>query len=187
MQMFFQRDFMVWKLSVIPYIYTILYLSVHMKKGFTLIEMVIVLLVIGILMAATMRFWSNRIVDLKAQSLKEQFVGYYNDLYSQNMTSSFRDGTKYQQLTIGFASGTWYQINQGAFVFDPKLSSLTFRELIVDGDAVATVNLNFTPYILGCSFSGHIFSFQAYVPENGKQYCFEIASETCKLIEQRCE
>lgn len=71
-----------------------------MKKAFTLIEMTIVLLVIGILMAATMRFGSNRIVDLKAQSIKEQFAGRYNDLYSQNMTSSFRNGQKYEKMTI---------------------------------------------------------------------------------------
>ena len=71
-----------------------------MKKAFTLIEMVIVLVIIGILMAATMRFGSNRIVDLKAQSIKEQFVGWYNEIYSQNMTSSFRDGKKYQRLTV---------------------------------------------------------------------------------------
>jgi prepilin-type N-terminal cleavage/methylation domain-containing protein len=83
-----------------------------MKKGFTLIEMMIVLVIIGILMAATMRFGSGRIVDLKAQSLKEQFVGYYNEIYSQNMTSSFRDGKKYQVLTISFGSGTWYQVDQ---------------------------------------------------------------------------
>jgi len=75
-----------------------------MKKGFTLIEMVIVLVVIGILMAATMKFGSGRIVDLKAQSLKEDFIGWYNEIYSQNMTSSFRDGIKYTTLTVGFQS-----------------------------------------------------------------------------------
>jgi prepilin-type N-terminal cleavage/methylation domain-containing protein len=82
-----------------------------MKKGFTLLEMVIVLLVIGILMAATMRFGSGRIVDLKAQSIKEQFVGYYNDLYSQNMTSSFRDGQKYQTLTVVLTTGIYYLLD----------------------------------------------------------------------------
>ena len=112
--------------------------------------MLIVLVIIGILMAATMRFGSGRIVDLKAQSLKEQFVGYYNDLYSQNMTSSFRDGKKYKTLTVTFESGTWYQIDQGPFVVDPKLSSLTFRQFMLDDQSVGSVMLQFTPYILGC-------------------------------------
>ena len=157
-----------------------------MKKAFTLIEMTIVLLVIGILMAATMRFWSNRIVDLKAQSLKEQFVGRYNDLYSQNMTSSFRNGQKYQQLAIGFGSGVWYQIDSGVFVSDAKLYGLVFRSFMIDDNETTSVNLSFAPYVLGCSFAWSLFSFQVFVPENGKQYCFEIPSETCKLIETKC-
>ncbi|MEI7557408.1 MAG: type II secretion system protein [bacterium] len=44
------------------------------KKGFTLIEMLIVIVVVSILMTAVMRFGSSRISDLKAQSLKEEFV-----------------------------------------------------------------------------------------------------------------
>lgn len=155
--------------------------------------MVIVLLIVGILMAATMRFGSNRIVDLKAQSIKEQFVGYYNDIYGQNMTSSFRDGKKYKTLTISFQSGMWYQVDFNAPVVEPKLSSLTFRELMVDDQTTDIVALQFTPYMLWCPITssqwttGNIFSFQTYVPENGKQYCFEILSETCKLIETRCK
>ena len=99
-------------------------------------------------MAATMKFGSNRIVDLKAQSIKEQFVGYYNELYGQNMTSSFRDGKKYQQLVVSFESGMWYQIDQGPFVVEPKLSSLTFRGLILDDQSTNHINLVFVPYTL---------------------------------------
>lgn len=99
-----------------------------MKRGFTLIEMMIVLLVVGILMAATMRFGSNRIVDLKAQSIKEQFVGYYNDIYSQNMTSSFRDGKKYQTLTVVMTTGIYYIVDTLA-TMDSKLPNLEIRNL----------------------------------------------------------
>lgn len=159
---------------------------VLIKSGFTLVEMVIVLLVIGVLMTATMRFGSGRIVDLKAQSLKEQFVGRYNDLYNQNMTSSFRDGTKYQQLTIGFGSGTWYQVDTSAPISGSKLDGLVFRSFVIDEDEASSVSLSFAPYMLGCSFEWSLFSFQVFVPENGKQYCFEIPSETCKLIETKC-
>lgn len=163
-----------------------------MKKGFTLIEMMVVIVIIGILMAATMKFWSGRITDLKAQSLKEDFIWWYNEIYSQNMTSSFRDGVKYSTLSIGFQSWTWYQINWWAPVLADKLSSITFRSLMIDGKSTDIAYLHYLPYTLGCSITssrwdtGDMFSLQVYVPENGKQYCFEITSETCKLIETRC-
>ncbi len=163
-----------------------------MKKGFTLIEIVIVLVVIGILMAATMRFGSGRIVDLKAQSLKEDFVGYYNEIYNQNMTSSYRDQKHYQGLTMSFNSGMSFQIDDNPVLVAPHISVLTFRGLILDTQTVSSsVQIQLVPYILWCILSsqgitGNIFSFQLYVPQNDKQYCFEIKSETCKLVEIRC-
>lgn len=75
-----------------------------MKKAFTLIEMVVVLVVIGILMGITMKFGSNRIVDLRAQSLKDKFVDSYNIIQSQNLASSYHLNTRYTTLTLTFAT-----------------------------------------------------------------------------------
>ncbi len=162
-----------------------------MKKGFTLIEIVIVLVVIGILMTATMRFGSGHIVDLKAQSLKEDFVGYYNELYNQNMTSSYRNEKQYKFLTIHFDTGIRYQTDSDPVVQEPNLAAVTFRELMLDSQKTSSAQIQLVPYMLWCTFmsqgiTGNIFSFQFYVPQNGKQYCFEIKSETCKLIEMKC-
>ena len=161
------------------------------KSGFTLIEIILVIVVITILMTATMRFGSSRIVDLKAQSLKEQFVGYYNEIYSQNMTSSFRDQIKYQTLTMTFETGFQYHTNNNIPVIEPKFSVIEFTGRMLDAQLLSSVDITFVPYVFGCTIAsagttGDMFSFKLYVPENGKQYCFEIASETCKLIEKRC-
>jgi len=154
--------------------------------------MVIVLLVIGILMAATMRFGSGRIVDLKAQSIKEQFVGYYNDLYSQNMTSSFRDKQKYQTLTVVLTTGIYYLLDTIAKM-DTRLPHMEIKNLrfVTGGVSFPAANLLFVPYHFWCTITNGsdtwaMLYFDFFVPENGKQYCFEIKSETCKLIEQRC-
>ena len=119
-----------------------------MKKGFTLIEIVIVLVVIGILMTATMRFGSGRIVDLKAQSLKEDFVGYYNELYNQNMTSSYRNEKQYKFLTMNFGTGMSYQLDSAPFVLEPNLSAVTFRELMLDAQKTSSVQIQLVPYML---------------------------------------
>lgn len=168
---------------------------VLVKQGFTLMEMLIVLVIIGILMAATMKFWSNRIVDLKAQSIKEAFVGYYNDIYSQNMTSSFRDGQKYQKLSLvmgGSATWVYYLLDTSSQIHN-QLSDFQIKNLHFQtwSTSFPTAKLLFVPYHFWCEIlngpeTGNILHFTLFVPDNGKQYCFEIASETCKLIEQRC-
>lgn len=164
-----------------------------MKKAFTLIEMVIVLLIIGILMAATMRFWWNRIVDLKAQSIKEQFVWHYNDLYSQNMTSSFRNAQKYDTLMLVFTTGMIYRLDDGPLMNNLTLPNLELKNLRfwVEEISFPMANLLFIPYHLWCSINNgphtwNVLYFDLIIPENGKQYCFEIISQTCKLVETKC-
>jgi len=144
-------------------------------------------------MAATMRFGSGRIVDLKAQSTKEQFIGRYNDLYSQNMTSSFRNGKKYETLTIVMNTGVYYIVDELAQT-NPDFLWFEIHNVHFDTDvsSLSTATIEFVPYQLWCEItngytSWDILSFEFYIPENGKQYCFEIPSETCKLIETRCE
>lgn len=156
--------------------------------------MVIVLLIIGILMAATMRFWSNRIVDLKAQSIKEQFVGYYNDLYGQNMTSSFRDGRTYDELTLVFTTGMYYMLDSIPIMDAHTLPNLEIKNLrfLPEWTSFPVANLLLVPYHLWCRISNtsttwNTLYFDLIIPENGKQYCFEIGSQTCKLIEYRCD
>lgn len=142
-----------------------------------------------------MRFGSGRIGDLKAQSLKENFVWWYNEIYSQNMTSSFRDGKKYEQLTVVFHTGAYYIVDKIPALPDPKLAGMEIKNLrfVADDDvSFDTANIFFVPYALWCSIvdasftSWDILYFDLVVPENGKQYCFEIKAETCKLIERRC-
>jgi prepilin-type N-terminal cleavage/methylation domain-containing protein len=119
------------------------------KRGFTLIEMVIVLLIIGILMGATMKFGSGRIVDLKAQSTKEQFIGRYNDIYSQNMTSSFRNGKKYETLTIVMDTGVYYIVDELAQM-NSDLIGFEIHNIHFDADVspISSATIEFVPYQL---------------------------------------
>jgi hypothetical protein len=74
-----------------------------------------------------------------------------------------------------------------------KLPHLEIRNLRFEAEwpPFAVANLVFTPYQLWCAItdgttSWNILYFDLIIPDNGKQYCFEITSETCKLIETRC-
>ena len=161
------------------------------KKAFTLIEIVLVLLIISILLVATMHFGSNRIIDLKAQSSKESFESYYRDLSRQNLTSSFRDGVHYERLSIVLDTRMSYQLDSGSIVSQfPQ--NLSIQNIFAWSSSVDSAQIILTPYHLWCSLfaNGHriedVLRFGLLIPENGKQYCFEITDQTCTLREVIC-
>lgn len=161
------------------------------KKAFTLIEIVLVLLIISILLVVTMRFGSYRIGDLKAQSSKESFESYYRDLSSQNLTSSFRDGVHYERLSIVLDTAMSYQLDSWSLVtYFPQ--DLRIQNIFLWSQTLDFAHIVLTPYHLGCVFSSpgqhedDTLRFELFVPENGKKYCFEIAHQTCTLREIVC-
>ena len=198
--------FFRWKPSSNHYTYTIFISLLDMKKrftspkrdsaiyilqkkakrvisGFTLMELVIVLVIIGILMGVTMKFSSNRIVDLKAQSLKETFVDNYQAVQSQNLASSYHGNTRYSKLTIAFDTTKWI-----IATFDGSWAT----QLLPDMDNIQlqltwAQTLSLTPYHMGCPMLGWStgLSFDLEVNKN-KTYCFSIASSTCSLKENIC-
>ena len=152
-----------------------------MKKAFTLIEMVIVLVIIGILMGVTMKFSSNRIVDLKAQSLKDAFVDSYALAQSQNLASSYHWKFHYTTMTLTFWNGILAQYDGSG---DTQLfSDMEHMKLT---NVIWTQVLSLTPYHMGCTLNEWTWvSFNLEVNGN-KTYCFSINPNTCTLKELPC-
>jgi prepilin-type N-terminal cleavage/methylation domain-containing protein len=168
-----------------------------MKRGFTLIEIMIVIAIIAILMTVTMQFWSKRIDDLGNQAGKEQFITAYEKLYSQATTSNYHEGVRYDMLHIALRSGA----NPLSYAYDSEMyqsvnisTPLAISWLQTDTNIVDEVNLDIQPYTLWCGitsssndeiFTWSIVSFNLVVKWQ-KQYCFTIKNDTCKLIEIKC-
>lgn len=169
-----------------------------MRKGFTLIEITIVIIIIGILMTITMQFWSKRIDDLGNQAGKEQFINAYDILYSQTTTSNYHEWTRYDMLHISLS--TWnnplsYAYDGGMYTYMNITTPVAISWLQMDGDNVNEVSLDIQPYTLWCGIIGTLdnepstwstVTFDLIVKEQ-KTYCFSITNDTCKLIEQKCE
>ena len=169
-----------------------------MRKGFTLIEILIVIIIIGVLMTVTMQFWSKRIDDLGYQAGREQFLSAYDKLYSQAMTSNYHEGIRYDILHITLSSGEnalSYAYDSGDYQNVSISTPAVISWLRADGNIVNDVNLNLQPYTLWCwivSNDGdeiHTWSVVKFglIVKSQKQYCFSIKNDTCKLIEQKCE
>lgn len=155
-----------------------------MKKAFTLIEMVIVLVVIGILMGATMYFGSDRIVDLKAQSLKDSFVDEYHMVHSHNLASSYQGTYRYSTGTIRLDPDQWVVVAYDGIVTGQLLSDLTNMKVQISWPNT----LSFVPYHMGCEMMGGTWtgiSFTLLITPH-KKYCFDIRLDTCTLRESVC-
>lgn len=150
-----------------------------MKKGFTLIEIIIVISIIAILLTVTMRFWSSRIDILKYQAGKEQFVNAYDRLYTQHLTSNYHEWTRYESLTLRLgSSGFNYFWDTGEVQY-----VTTTMPFAISG--IDETSMVFKPYVVGCDMETGVV-FQLIVDEK-KTYCFSIKNDTCKLVEERCE
>lgn len=75
------------------------------KNGFTLIELVVVISIIGLLTTMTMIFGANRIQDLRYRSGKEIFVHEFETLRAEAMRSNYAYGKKYDTMLLTIQSG----------------------------------------------------------------------------------
>ena len=167
-----------------------------MKKWFTLIEIVLVLIVISVLIGIILRFGSNRIVDLKSQNNREQFISFYDNLYSSNLISNYHNTNRYEKLNIQIWSWIFFTYDDSNLQTDSNLKSTQIHVIGLDNQNVENVNLQLTPYNIGCEIfskkdssilTWNLISFQLFSQDNQKEYCFEIWSDTCKLIEKKCK
>ena len=164
-----------------------------MRKGYTLIEIMIVIVIISILMTVTMRFGSNRINDLKHQSTKEQFFSAYDKLYSQNMTSNYHNWIRFESLQIDLTNWSdqiYYGFDGSGGYKSDILDNYVITGLMLDSGEINNVELNLKPYTIWCDMINNeqtwtILKFDILV-DGQKSYCFTIKSDTCKLIEKIC-
>ena len=132
-------------------------------------------------MGVTMKFSSNRIVDLKAQSLKDAFVDSYALVQSQNLASSYHGKSHYTTMTLSF--GEWiiarYDGSGDTQLFSDiehmKLTNITWAPV-----------LSLTPYHMGCSLNEWTWLSFGLEVNGNKTYCFSINPATCTLKELPC-
>lgn len=162
-----------------------------MRKGFTLVEIMMVISILAILMTITMRFGSNRINDLKYQNIKEQFISAYERIYSDNMTSNYNNGNRYEILNVELKENG-NQIFYSFDYWDSKIANIqwdfSITWMLINWEKKNNAILTMEPYNIWCSINELTWSninLDILVEEN-KRYCFEIKSDTCKLIEKLC-
>jgi len=176
----------------------------HSKLAFTLIEMIIVLIIIGILLMATVYMSWKQIQKVKNKTVKEAILSEMQSRYSRNLwSSSF--WWMYNSMEIIFSWGDdkisfKYKTDDGSTSrenifrnnFEIKYITTNYSGNSSDGPLDA-INLSYNPYNIKCKIWDDETKFNtAFIIRinNNKNYCFEINKNNCRLLEMsenKCE
>ena len=178
------------------------------KKWFTLIEMLIVIVIIGILLTLSMRISWDRIQILKTKSVWEQVVYNYNNLYAKNLLTNYYEWDMYENMVIRFVEWDtklyYYYKTDSTADKDYRLPEIVqWWKYEVDKiyfDWTKNMNASyvvFEPYKIWCKLLDQdpkVSDGKTYATLNidllvnwNNKYCFKISKDLCKLEVVDCK
>lgn len=175
---------------------------IHKKMGFTLIEMIIVLIIMWILLMVTMLLSWDQIQKVKDKTVKESILAEMQSRYSRNLWSSSFWWVIYSHLDVKLSTWSngilfsYYTWNNGESFFTGNfVDKFEIKYIIPDYNNENTSNpeskgdikLRYTPYNISCEIGEWEYSYDNVVlitrVNDSRDYCFEIKQKNCRLIE----
>lgn len=161
-----------------------------MKKAFTLIEIVMTIVVIGIVLTMVSNMGNGFTDRVRFANAKEKLSSSVQNIIQEaTTTNTVRVTTwqvKYGTITLSIAPGTWSKIN--VMYTSWELLTPFSRQVALDRGIISTsgFSLQLTPYAIGCTIgSGDSLRLTSY--ENTKlKACYKLQPDTCKLKEVTC-
>ena len=178
----------------------------HKKRGFTLIEMVIVLIIMWILLMVTIALSGDQIQKIKNKAIKESILAEWQSHYSRNLWSSSFAWNIYDTMQVNIEKGS----NQIDFVYIQKDENENHKQKNVkftDKFEIKYITKNYysnvsdPELIMGTGISLQYKPYQMYchiwwenensadnlvlimTVDNNRDYCFEIQRQNCRLLE----
>ena len=176
--------------------------KIHKKGGFTLIEMLIVLIIMWILLMATMVLSWDQIQKIKDKTVKESILAEMQSRYSRNLWSSSFWWIIYHNMDVEISSWVneiifWYYtwnssspffVNNFLGNFEIKYITLNYNnENTPNPESTGNITLHYTPYNISCMIWEwwELYNNAVIITHvnNSRYYCFEIKQKNCRLIE----
>lgn len=179
-------------------------------SAFTLIEMVIVLVIIGIMLMATLYLSWDQIQKVRDKTVKESILAEMQSRYSRNLWSSSFAWILYSTMEVTFSS--WE--NKINFMYNARdeseenkentfsdrfeiidiIKNYNFNGTIPSNNRAENIKLTYSPYQISCkiwedeeSYNNVVMVFRV---NDSRNYCFEINKKNCRLMEisgSKCE
>jgi len=153
------------------------------KKWFTLIEIVIVIVIIWIILLITLSLWRDYVNTMSVKTDKQTFISAYNETMAIARTSNYFDWVEYSDITLTLWT-TWLTsvTNNWNDIAEHTLEKST---LSIDW---WWASITIEPYSIWCTISvGTWVDFTLISTINVDEYCYSISESTCKLIQVACD
>lgn len=167
-------------------------------KAFTLVEMIIVLIIMGILLMFTLGISGQQIQKVRNKSVKESILAEMQTRYSRNLWSSSFAWKMYNTMDVKLVK--WE--NKIDFKYDViknnssdkdientftdyfEIKYITFDSDNASPSGENSVDINYSPYKISCKIweNKNKVVIVARVNDN-RDYCFEIKQNNCRLTE----
>ena len=168
-------------------------------KAFTLIEMMIVLLIMGIILLFTVGLSGQQIQKVKNKAVKESILAEMQMRYSRNLWSSSFSKVMYSTMDVKLAK--WE--NKIDFVYNARdskgnnientftdffeikylwINYIAWKKVTEKSD----IALEYSPYKISCKIWDNEKNESLVIitrVNNNKDYCFEIKQKNCRLTE----
>ena len=167
-------------------------------KAFTLVEMIIVLIIMGILLMFTVGLSGQQIQKVRNKSVKESILAEMQTRYSRNLWSSSFAWKMYNTMDVKLTKWekkfnfTYDVIKKGhsdkdienTFSDHFEIKYLTFNADSASPTEENSVNIKYSPYKISCEIWENKNNVVIVTRVNdSKDYCFEIKQKNCRLTE----
>jgi prepilin-type N-terminal cleavage/methylation domain-containing protein len=169
-------------------------------NAFTLIEMLIVLIIMGIMLMVTLLLSWDQIQKVRDKTVKESILVEMQSRYSRNLWSSSFGWTIYDHLDIEllswsneiiFSYYTWD--SEKPFLINNFIDNFEIKYMAYDYDfesnswaGTGNIRLQYSPYKIFCKiWDGDNTKNLVLVARvnDSRNYCFEIKQKNCRLVE----
>ena len=172
-------------------------MSMNKKKWFTLIEMLIVLLIIGIVLAIGFSLNWNSVDQLRTKSSVEELSSFFDTKFLQIQASNYENWKGYSGIDITLSWWATYIPYVYHLSWEDVSSNFDWEHFIImqitwDNQALNNVTIQYVPFDPGCKFiwwDGTTEIQKVYFsarPRGLKLACFELDKDYCKLRAIRC-
>ena len=174
-------------------------MKIKRKSWFTLIEIIIVVIIIGVLMLMWLGFNQSQLKSLKSNTTVEQVKSDFDTFFLQVINSSSYQGNPYNEATLTLTKWENEPIkyalkteekSQTLSFFSPQNWNFQITKLDVDWSEKDQINLTYKPYQLACSLQGpegnHEISF-TLLPKWWNEICFSMQTAYCRIEPVACK